>query len=127
MRNYASGNLEIPDSMLTHRPGTTLSPPRLHPRPQPVDDALRRRIARGDVEQFRKRRLVRIDVLVAQNLRIYQLLARQIAIGIGQKIRIPGGDLGPVELVDQLIGFPKMLRIAGIARLSKNSCAPSFG
>src|SRR5581483_9365959 len=56
---------------------TGLLPPRLHLGPEPVDDALGRGIARGDHEQFRERRIIRIDVLVVQNLRIDQLLARQ--------------------------------------------------
>src|ERR671934_1596157 len=53
-------------------------PPRLDPGPQPVDHTLGRRIAGLDDEQLLLRRLVRIDVPVAEYLRIDQLLARQI-------------------------------------------------
>src|ERR1700722_16509374 len=62
------------------------SSPRLYPRPQPVDDTLRRRIARGDHEQLFQSRLIGVDVLVIEDFRIDQLLARQIAIGVGQEV-----------------------------------------
>src|SRR3954470_15878919 len=55
-------------------------PPRLHPRPQPVDHPLRGRIARGDDEQPLQHRLVRIHGLVIEDLRIDQLLAGQVAV-----------------------------------------------
>src|SRR4051812_34477857 len=58
-------------------------PSRLHPRPQPIDHPLRRRVACGDDEQPLQRRLIRIDGLVAKNLRIDQLLAGEIAVGVG--------------------------------------------
>ena len=51
---------------------------------------------------------VRIDGLVVEDLGIDQLLARQIAVGIGQEIGILGRDLGPIEIVDQLIGLGDM-------------------
>src|SRR4029450_10955189 len=56
-------------------PGMTPSAslPGLHLRPQPVDDPLRRRIAGGDDEQFLLRRLVRIDVLVVEDLWVNRL------------------------------------------------------
>src|ERR1700686_4220241 len=55
---------------------------RLHLGPEPVDDALGGRIARGDDEQLLQRGLVRIDVLVIENFRIDQFLARQITVGV---------------------------------------------
>src|SRR5436305_10133603 len=72
----------------------------LHLGPEPVKDALGGRIARGDHEQLLQCRIIRIDVLVVENFRIDQLLARQIAICVGEKIGIPGRDLGPVQKVD---------------------------
>src|SRR5260370_37808032 len=90
---------------------TTTSPPRLHLCPQPVDDPLRGWIARGDHEQLFQRRLVRADVLVVQNFRIDQILARPVAVGVGQKIRVLRRDFGPVEIVDQLIGLVNIRRI----------------
>src|SRR4030081_1334500 len=91
----------------------TRSLPRLHPGPQPVDDALRRRIAGLDDEQLLLRRLVRIDIFVVEDFEIDQLLARQIAVGIRQKVRIFRRDVRAVEIVDKLIGFRDVLRIRG--------------
>ena len=45
--------------------------------------------------------------------RINQLLARQIAVGIGQKIGIFGGYVGPVEIIDQLVGLGDIPGIGG--------------
>jgi len=39
-------------------------------------------------EQLLLHRFVRIDIPVVQDFRVDQLLARQIAVGVGQKIRI---------------------------------------
>src|SRR6266852_8291545 len=90
---------------------TTTSPPRLHLCPQSVDDPLRGWIASGDHEELFEGRLVRVDVLVIEDFRIDQLLARQIAIGVGEKIRVLCRDLWPVEIVDQLIGLVNVLSI----------------
>src|SRR5258707_15786627 len=61
--------------------GKSLSPG-FHPRPEPVDNALGSRIARGDHEQLLECRLIRGDVLFLENLWVGQLLACQIALGV---------------------------------------------
>src|ERR1700674_2925109 len=91
---------------------TTLAS-RLHLGPKPVDDTLRCGIARGDHEQFCKRRLVRKDVPVLENPGVDELLARQIAVGVGQKIRVLCGYLGPVEIIDQFVGFGDIPGVGG--------------
>src|SRR5258707_15518512 len=67
--------------------GKSLSPG-FHPRPEPVDNTLGSRIARGDHEQLLECGPIRVDVLVLENLLIDPLLARQIAVGVRSKTRI---------------------------------------
>src|ERR1700746_1471885 len=92
-------------------PSAILSPSGLHLGPEAVDDPLGGRVARGDDEQLCKRRLVRIDVLVVEDPWVDQLLARQISVGVGQKVGIFGGHLRSIEIVDELMGFRHMLGV----------------
>ena len=74
------------------------------------------------------RRLVRIDVLVVDDLWLDQLLARQIAVGVGQEVGILRRNLRPIEIVDQLIGLGDVLRIApGSPDCRRTSARPPSG
>src|SRR5689334_22322886 len=64
------------------KPNMAMSTPCLHLGPEPVDDALGGRIARGDHEQFCQRGFVRINVLVVENFRVDEFLTSQVAVGV---------------------------------------------
>src|ERR1700759_3896531 len=77
----------------------------LHLSPEPIDDALCRGIARCDDKEFCERCFVGIDILVVENFGGQEFLTCDISISVGQEIGIPRRNLGPVQEIDQLIGF----------------------
>ena len=75
----------------------------LDPGPQPVHQPLRLRVVRVDGVELAHRRLVRIDGLVVEDRLVDEFLARQIAVGIGDEIRVLRRHLGLLQIVDECV------------------------
>src|SRR5262249_26129114 len=59
------------------------------------------------------RRLIGVDGLILEYVLVDEFLARQVAVGVGDEVRVPGGDLGLLQVIDEFMGFGD---VAGVAR-----------
>src|SRR4029078_8505624 len=87
------------------------SPGGLDLRPEPIDETLDFLITRADRVQPVHRGGVRIDTFVVKHGFINKFLTGQIAVRVGDQIAVFRRDLGPQQIIDEIVRLSDVLCI----------------